>query len=46
VVFADTGVLLPDGQSIPPHRPAYPKVTARPLRPSRPVTARAAGAVS
>ena len=46
VVFADTGVLLPDGQSIPPHRPAHPKVTARPPRPSRPVTARAAGAVS
>jgi len=46
VVFADTGVLLPDGQSIPPHRPDHPKVTARPPRPSRPVTARAAGAVS
>jgi len=45
-VFADTGVLLPDGQSIPPHRPDHPKVTARPPRPSRPVTARAAGAVS
>jgi Family of unknown function (DUF5999) len=43
VVFADTGVLLPGGQSIPPHRPAHPKATARP---PRPVTARAAGAAS
>jgi hypothetical protein len=46
VVFEDTGVLLPDGQSIPPHQPAHPKVIARPPRPPRPVTASAAGAVS
>jgi Family of unknown function (DUF5999) len=46
VVFEDTGVLLPDGGSISPHRPARPKVTARLPRPSRPVTAGAAGAVS
>jgi hypothetical protein len=45
-VFEDTGVLLPDGRSISPHRPARPKVTARLPRPSRPVTAGAAGAVS
>ncbi len=46
VVFEDTGVLLPNGRSIPPHQPARPKVTARLPRPSRPVTACAAGAVS
>jgi Family of unknown function (DUF5999) len=38
VVFEDTGALLPDGQSIPPHRPAYPRVTARLRRPPRPTT--------
>jgi len=46
VVFEDTGVLLPDGRSIPPHRPDQPKVTAGRPRPPRPVTARAAGAMS
>jgi hypothetical protein len=38
VVFEDTGALLPDGQSIPPHRPAYLRVTARLRRPPRPAT--------
>jgi Family of unknown function (DUF5999) len=46
VVFEDTGVLLPSGRSIPPHRPARLKVTARRPRPSRSVTACAACAVS
>jgi Family of unknown function (DUF5999) len=46
VVFDDTGALLPGGQSIPPHQPAHPKVTARLPRRSRPVTARAAAPVS
>jgi uncharacterized protein DUF5999 len=47
VLFADTGVLLPGGRSIPPQQPAHPKVTAC-ARPGRrlPVTACAAGAVS
>ena len=42
VAFDDTGVLLPNGHSIPPHQPAHPKVTALLPRPSRPVTACAA----
>jgi hypothetical protein len=42
VVFEDTGILLPDGQSIPPHQPVHPKVTARLPLPPRPVTACAA----
>ncbi len=52
VVFEDTGALLPDGRSIPPHRPAHLTVIARLPRLSRvprlprPVTACAAGAVS
>ena len=46
VTFEDTGVLLPDARSIPPHQPAHPKVTARLPRPRRPVTACAAGPVS
>jgi len=42
VMFEDTGALLPDGRSIPPHRPAHLRVTARLprlRRPPRPVTA-------
>ena len=45
VLFEDTGALLPDGQSIPPHRPPHPTVTARPRWP-RPATACAAAAVA
>ena len=30
VLFEDTGALLPGGQSIPPHRPAVPKLNAAP----------------
>jgi hypothetical protein len=29
VVFDDTGALLPDGRSIPPHRPVHSRVSAR-----------------
>ncbi len=52
VVFDDTGALLPDGRSIPPHQPAHLKVTARLTRLTRltrlprPVAACAAAAVS
>ena len=55
VVLEDTGALLPDGRSIPPHQPARLKVTARLPRLSRlprlprlpqPVTACAVAAVS
>ena len=46
VVFEDTGALLPDGRSIPPHRSARLKVTARLPRLAWPVTACAACAVS
>jgi Family of unknown function (DUF5999) len=55
VVFEDTGALLPDGRSIPPHQPAHPTVIARlprlPRSPRlprlpRPVAACAAAAVS
>ncbi len=49
VVFDDTGALLPDGRSIPPHQPALLKVTARLTRLTRlprPVAACAAAAVS
>jgi hypothetical protein len=52
VVFEDTGALLPDGRSIPPHQPAHLTVIVclprplRPLRPPRPVAACAAAAVS
>ena len=55
VVFEDTGALLPDGRSIPPHQPAHLKVTARLPRLTRltrltrlprPVAACAAAAVS
>jgi len=28
IAFDDTGVLLPNGRSIPPHQPTHPKVTA------------------
>jgi len=45
VVFEDTGALLPNGRSIPPHRSAHRKVTARLPRLPRlpqPVTACAA----
>jgi hypothetical protein len=34
VVFEDTGVLLPDGRSIPPHPPALPEGD-RPSAPAR-----------
>ena len=30
VMFEDTGALLPGGQSVPPHRPAVPKLSAAP----------------
>lgn len=30
VLFEDTGALLPSGQSIPPHRPAFANVPAPP----------------
>ncbi len=49
VVFEDTGALLPDGRSIPPHQPAHLTVIAglpRPRRLPRPVAACAAAAVS
>ena len=49
VVFDDTGALLPDGRSIPPHQPAHLTVIARlPRLPRlpRPVAACAAAAVS
>jgi len=29
VLFEDTGALLPNGQSIPPHRPVLTQVAAR-----------------
>jgi hypothetical protein len=47
VIFEDTGALLPDGRSIPPHQPARLTVTARlPLlrRPARPAVAGAVAA--
>jgi len=47
VIFEDTGALLPDGRSIPPHQPAYLMVTARLPRlrwPARPVVAGAVAA--
>jgi len=52
VVFEDTGALLPDGQSIPPHQSAHLTVLARlprlprPARLPRPVAACAAAAAS
>ena len=49
VVFEDTGALLPDGRSIPPHQPARLRVITRLPRlprPLRPVAACAAAAVS
>ena len=49
VMFEDTGALLPDGRSIPPHQPAPLTVIARLPRlprPLRPVAACAAAAVS
>jgi len=39
VLFEDTGALLPDGQSIPPHRSALTKVPAQRHRPSWPTAA-------
>jgi len=36
VMFEDTGALLPDGRSIPPHRPAHLRMTARLPRLRRP----------
>ena len=47
VIFEDTGALLPDGRSIPPHQPAHLTVTAhlpRLRRPPRPVVACAVAA--
>jgi hypothetical protein len=38
VLFEDTGALLPDGQIIPPHRPAFTKVTVPSQRREWPVT--------
>jgi hypothetical protein len=38
VLFEDTGALLPDGQIIPPHRPAFTKVTVPSRRREWPVT--------
>src|SRR5262249_22251087 len=35
VAFDDTGALLPNGRSIPPHQPAHPNVTAPLPRPGR-----------
>jgi len=35
VIFEDTGALLPDGRSIPPHQSAHLTVTARLPRPAR-----------
>ena len=55
VVFEDTGALLPDGRSTPPHKPAHLMVIAhlpclprlaRPFGLPRPVAAGAAAAVS
>ena len=49
VVFEDTGALLPDGRSIPPHQPAHLTVIARLpglRRLPRPMAACAAAAVS
>ena len=45
VVFEDTGLLLPDGRSFPPHQPPHLKMTThlpRLPRLPRPVTACAA----
>jgi len=39
VLFEDTGALLPNGQTIPPHRPAVTKVPAQRHRPSWPAAA-------
>jgi hypothetical protein len=39
VMFEDTGALLPGGQSVPPHRPAHPRVTARLPQPPWPAAA-------
>ena len=49
VVFGDTGALLPDGQSVPPHQSAHLTVLARLPRAARlprPVAACAAAAAS
>ena len=45
VAFEDTGILLPNGQSIPPRLPAHSKVTVRLPLPLRLITAPAAGVV-
>jgi hypothetical protein len=42
MAFDDTGALLPNGRSIPPHQPAHPNVTAPLPRSPQPVTACAA----
>jgi len=39
VLFEDTGALLPDGQSIPPHRPVLTQEAARLPRLSWPAAA-------
>ena len=46
VIFEDTGALLPDGRSIPPHQPAHLTVTARLPRLRRPARPAVAGAVA
>ena len=46
VMFEDTGALLPDGRSIPPHQLAHLTVTARLPRLRRPARPVAAGAVA
>ena len=45
VAFEDTGVLLPNGQSIPPRLPAHSKVTVRLPLPPWLITAPAAAVV-
>jgi len=39
VLFDDTGALLPDGRSVPPHRLAAAQAAAGPLMPSGAVAA-------
>jgi hypothetical protein len=46
VIFEDTGTLLPDGRSIPPHQPAHLTATARLPRLRRPARPVVAGAVA
>jgi hypothetical protein len=46
VIFEDTGTLLPDGRSIPPHQPAHLTATARLPRLRRPAWPVVAGAAA